>query len=543
MEGAGTMLKRNWVVVLMILTLASISFLSACSSSSPSNSTASDTTANGTTATPANKDPLVVNILLQDGGNKYAQQVKPGDVYYQEMSKMLTAYTGRPATVNIEMLDHNTYGQLLAVRFASGNIPDVWWTTRIDDPAHPKAVSDGVILQLNDLIDKYGPNIKKNVPESAWTDPKLSKDGKIYALPKMAPAPNIAVLLYRKDWLDKLGLKEPQTLDDYLAYFAAVKATDLNGNGIHDEIGYIMRKDMMFSEAFFGYFGAYPGTWQYVNGQFIPDIINPKMKDAVAFYKKLYDNGYINKDFLTTTTPDWTKLKTSDKAAMWSHQSLDLINGDDPATFADPNDVKVYPLPGPKNAQGKINYTPEATGVNAVYAISSKAKHPEDIIKFFDWMWSDDTAKNNFLNFGIENKNYTVANGKIVWSPNAKENTDLAVKGFYQTMINLSKDVRLSDIAVGQSSYQDVVKLAEKYASENTFKDESVFMPVPSNMKTHPELGDKDGSLFMDMFAKVVTGKEPIDTAFNKFVTDWKSRGGDQAIKEATDWYKAYYKK
>jgi hypothetical protein len=158
-------------------------------------------------------------------------------------------------------------------------------------------------------------------------------------------------------------------------------------------------------------------------------------------------------------------------------------------------------------------------------------------------MWSDDTAKNNFLNFGIENKNYTVANGKIVWSPNAKENTDLAVKGFYQTMINLSKDVRLSDIAVGQSSYQDVVKLAEKYASENTFKDESVFMPVPSNMKTHPELGDKDGSLFMDMFAKVVTGKEPIDTAFNKFVTDWKSRGGDQAIKEATDWYKAYYKK
>jgi hypothetical protein len=47
----------------------------------------------------------------------------------------------------------------------------------------------------------------------------------------------------------------------------------------------------------------------------------------------------------------------------------------------------------------------------------------------------------------------------------------------------------------------------------------------------------------MDMFAKAITGKEPLDAAFDGFVKEWKRRGGDEAIKEATKWYADFHKK
>ena len=43
-------------------------------------------------------------------------------------------------------------------------------------------------------------------------------------------------LVIRRDWLDKLEMDLPETLDDWLAYLRAVKATDLNGDGLNNEI-------------------------------------------------------------------------------------------------------------------------------------------------------------------------------------------------------------------------------------------------------------------------------------------------------------------
>jgi hypothetical protein len=65
-----------------------------------------------------------------------------------------------------------------------------------------------------------------------------------------------------------------------------------------------------------------------------------------------------------------------------------------------------------------------------------------------------------------------------------------------------------------------------------------MYMPNLEALTTRPELGIGSGTLFLDMFAKVITGKLDLDTGFENFVAEWKKRGGDQAIKEATEWYK-----
>lgn len=58
-------------------------------------------------------------------------------------------------------------------------------------------------------------------------------------------------------------------------------------------------------------------------------------------------------------------------------------------------------------------------------------------------------------------------------------------------------------------------------------------------LQARPELG-RNG-LFLEFTARVITGKDSVDS-FDSFVADWKKRGGEQLIKEATDWYKSVNK-
>ena len=51
------------------------------------------------------------------------------------------------------------------------------------------------------------------------------------------------------------------------------------------------------------------------------------MKDAMKFYKMLYDNGYINKDFINVKDADWSKAIQDDKVATWSHDLRNLNSG------------------------------------------------------------------------------------------------------------------------------------------------------------------------------------------------------------------------
>lgn len=526
-------MNKRLLVLLLISSIGTATVLTSCSDSN-SAAQSNDT---------APKKPIDITILMQDGGNQYAQNVPEDDKYYKELSRLFSEYTGTPYNVKFEMVSSSIYDKQLAIRFASGDIPDVMWTPRIDSATHPKAVEDGVFLELGSLIDQYGPNLKKNIPPEAWKDPRVSKNGKIYAIPKMAALPNTLVMLYRKDWLDKLGMKEPKTLDEYLAFFEAVKVQDMNGDGDpNDEVPFAMRKGLAFSEAFFGYFGAHPDSWQYKDGKFLPNLIVPEMKDAIRFYKLLYDKGYVNRDTMFTMKDnDWGELIHQGKVGMWYHQVQVLASGGQ-ELFNDIN-ATIGVLPGPMNAQGKVNVVPERTGVNNVYAISSNANHPEDIIKFFDWAYSNDTAKNNFFAYGIEGINYKVNNGVIDWDPNSKVNTDKGTRAFYQAMINPAGDYRLSPMVINKGKFAQLTQKGIDYTKMNAFKDESMYMPSPELLKSKPELGYRDNSLFMDMFVRVLTGREPLDSAFDKFVSDWKRSGGEQVIQEATRWYQNFYRK
>ncbi|WP_246067440.1 extracellular solute-binding protein [Paenibacillus koleovorans] len=484
--------------------------------------------------------PFELTILMQDGANEYAKNAKPDDMYMKELSKLYSNHRGAPYKINFEILRHDDYFKQLTVRFASGEFPDIMWTDAIGNSAHPTAAEDGIFLDLTELINQYGPNLKRDIPEYSWKDPKISKDGRIYGLPKMAALPNTTVDFVRNDWLKKLNMGLPQSLQDYLNYFEAIKTHDLDGNGQLDEIPYVVRGNFQYSTSFFGYFDAYPTVWKYRDGLFQPNLILPEMKDAILFYKLLYDKGYVNRNMFTLKASDWDQLIRTGKAGMWQHQVQALMNIFDSTTQTELN-WDITALAGPRDLKGNAYLVPEQTGVNAAYVIFSKAKQPEEIIRFFDWLHSDDTEKNRFFAYGIKGHNYMETGGRITYDPLARVNKEKEAATFFQVMINPTGDNRLSPLLVHMSKNAVKVEDAIRMARTNTIDTESLYMPTPSAIRINPELAFSENSLFMDMFAKVVLGRESIDTAFDKFVADWLRRGGREAIQEATAWYELEY--
>jgi putative aldouronate transport system substrate-binding protein len=543
-------IHRKLSLLLLVLLLSMTTLFTACSntdgepSANQTNQNQPDNTTNANTNTnsetdkkPAEPVPASFTILSNDGGHAYAKQAQKDDVFYKEMSKLFSEYIGQPTTINFEFIPAADYAQQQTVRFASGAIPEVVSSTSISDKGHPTAVENGIFLPLNDLIDKYGPNLKKNIPDYIWKNPRISKDGKIYAVPKMLTPINPAALYVRGDWLEKLNMKKPETLDEYLAFFEAVKNTDLNENGKQDEFGYTVRGGWGFSNHFFYAFGLAPGSWHEVNGEFIPDIINPKMVEAVKFYKKLYDNGYIPKDYLSYKAADWTNSIRSGRAAVWSHDIRNLASSWATQHFVEKDKVKVDVLPGFKNEKGEVILGPKGLGVAKVFMITKDTKHPERFIQFLDWTYSDDPAKNKFFSFGIEGRNYTEENGTIKWDSTTEQN--VLEKAFHQTMIYPGGDARMNIEVLEKQGGVDlnVLKQGMEYAANNLYDDPSINMPALESMKTRPELTHTPGSLFQEMLAKAITGKEDVNKAFNDFVAEWKKRGGDEVIKEATAWY------
>src|SRR3989449_4964517 len=197
-----------------------------------------------TAAAGASAEPLTLPIVKQPLSLSYwapmSSNVSPTMKSFGEIAcyRELEKRTG----IHIEF-QHPPLGQeteqfnLVA---ASGKYPDVieynWLTNAPGGPA--RFLRDGVIVRLNDLIDRYAPNLKRVLGEhTEWRKMIVTDDGDIYAFPFIRSDPLLLVsagLAVRQDWLDKLNLKMPTTLDEWRGMLATFRQRDPNGNGKTD---------------------------------------------------------------------------------------------------------------------------------------------------------------------------------------------------------------------------------------------------------------------------------------------------------------------
>lgn len=184
--------------------------------------------------------------------------------------------------------------QKKSVAIASGEIPDFMIVNS----------SQLSLLAKSDLINRnIGEVFKKYASDElmAWTtgegDAALeaaTDKGEIIAIPLVDSSIDKAPMLWiRRDWIKKLGLEMPKTLDELYNVMVAFRDQDPDGNGKDDTIGMVFHNNFLSAGlgdgvGVFNGFGAYPTAWiEDGNGGLVYGSVKEENKDALNFLAKM----------------------------------------------------------------------------------------------------------------------------------------------------------------------------------------------------------------------------------------------------------------
>jgi putative aldouronate transport system substrate-binding protein len=480
------------------------------------------------------KEPVKIKVALETGGAAYIQGHEDinNDVYVKKLEESANV------DLSLEVLPHENYEQNMQLLLAGGELPDLLQTKGINQPEIAPALDAGVLMPLNELLEKYGKNLLKKIPKESWDNPRVSKDGQIFGIPQDNPVLNSTVTYIRKDWLDKLGLEIPKTVDEYLEVLRAFKTKDPNGNGLQDEIPFSARKNFSFGFSFFGAYDVQPESWSYEGGKLIPNIIKPEMKEALEVYKTLYEEKLLDNEFLVQEGKDWdAKIIGGALVGMWAHSSASPDSWLTRIQESHP-EAEIAIIPSPVIPGGKPGgvYPLGSTVSDFVWTIPEGSENAIETIKFLDWFYQEGNEEaDKFFLYGIEGQDYSVENGALKYKYPAI-NEEAQRQFMYQQWVHFTgpKEYLTNEEFVKNKPHGELIYSSLQVADEEGLIDDGADMPAMETLKARPELA-YDG-LWLEFAAKVVTGKESVDK-FEDFVADWKNRGGDQLIEETTKWY------
>jgi putative aldouronate transport system substrate-binding protein len=256
------------------------------------------------------------------------------------------------------------------------------------------------------------------------------------------------------------------------------------------------------------------------------------MQKALQTYKTIYDEGLMSKEFLTQTKVQYQNTINTGKAGMFQASANNLIPLQNGLKKNVP-DAKLDIIPSPVGPDGLGGYG-LIDEVTRAFVITKKTKNPEVIIKFFNWMLTDEAAK--FFTYGLEGVDHTVENGVIKYDPKTDE--QIRAESFRGWMWNIQDNTYpkliLEATPEGRKLIQDFKGIVAKEGRE-TIR----FNPPLTTLDSKPTLNMNAGipPLVLEAMSKMVVGERPISD-WPKVVTQWKQQGGDQGLAEAAAAYK-----
>ena len=329
--------------------------------------------------------------------------------------------------VDIEFT-HPVVGQTseqLNLMLASRELPDIIQYQFYQYPGGAqKAIDDEVIISLNDIMDEYAPNLSKYLSENADVDKEVKTDeGNYYCFPNIYGDEYLLTYtgpIVRKDFLEKVGMERPETIDEWYAVLSAFK-TQLN-----IESPFSARLDGLvntFAQAF-----GVSGSSMYIDGgkvKYAP--YEAGYKTFVETMRKWYSEGLIDKNIASLDSKTVSQNVLNSYTGATSGNTSGGI-GKWMGAMKDTPEFQViaakYPVinKGDKPFAGhRINkYLPFGSA-----SITTQCKNVELAAKVLDYGYSDEGRM--LFNFGIEGEHYNMVDGYPTYSEYMTNNPDNAL--------------------------------------------------------------------------------------------------------------------
>ncbi|UKS24130.1 extracellular solute-binding protein [Paenibacillus sp. HWE-109] len=391
-------MRKNATLAIILST----SLLAACSN----NSSSPETTPTGGASSKPAAAPIKIEIMQDETVSSADGPGFPKDDFIKnELNKKLN--------IDLTMtLDTSDYLAKLNTRMAGGNFPDVMLLMKEQVQQYAQ---NGVLLDMGPYLDKLT-DYKKFV--GADDVKKGVVSGKQYALPK---APGFATNTYwiRKDWLDKLNLAVPTTVDELFNVAKAFTENDPDGNGKKDTLGITGVGIDTFAPVF-GAYGVTPSaaTLTVLNkDKIVNSLYDPAMKDALTTVKKFIDAGVVDPEFMSNK-PNTSKDKAFQGKIGIIFDGWSGIIKDTTVKIwkqANPNAdwIQLTAPKGPNGLQYASKVDIASTGKMLAFP-KALEKQPEKINKIIELLnYVSTTEGNRLVDYGLKDVHYKVDGDKI----------------------------------------------------------------------------------------------------------------------------------
>lgn len=473
--------------------------------------------------------PVKLTYWGQLNSNVSATHANLGET---ELAKKLEELTG----VEIEY-QHPPEGQSseqFNLMVGSGELPDIMEYNWFGYPGgQGKAVEDGVILELNDLIDEHAPNFKKILESDELID-KMSKtdDGK-YTMFPFIRGDELNLVFYgpimRKDWLDDLNLEIPETIDDWydvLSKFKTEKgaAAPFQGNDIP----------------------KMASAFDIVDGFYVEDgdvkygPIEPGYKDYLTTMNKWYAEGLLDPDYaaLDATARD-AKATNGETGAFFGYGGSTILRYLTSMKDEDPQyDLVGVPYPAKEKGGKAFNGNKDFPVVSHGFAITTACKEVEIATKWLDFGYSGDGTGIGgegymLYNFGIEGESYEIVDGYPKYTELITDNPDGLSMG--NALGNYAKSMYSGPMVQAREYHEQYQHLPQQIeAAENWMKadDSHRLVPTTPTAEENEKLVDimNEVNTYVDeMRLKFIMGQEPLEK-YDEFVDNLKKLGIEDVI-------------
>lgn len=473
------------------------------------------------------------------------------------------------SVINVQNVDafeanDSQYDTNVSMVISMGSLPDIMVVSSQDEVE--QLVEAGLIEDLTESYNNCISDRIRKMYESYGDSLKdmVTYDGKIMALPEtnITDGPNLVWL--RKDWMDKLGLSEPHTIDDVVNIVKHFISEDPGNNGVDasgkpNTVGLAVDTDVTgecgYSSEFlldiiFACFGAYPKQWiMNDDGEIVYGSVTDEAKEALSYINSLYNQGVIDNDFLLRTSTNICELIENGLCGSffgpWWAPNNPLAN----AVSRNP-DADWQPYLIATDSDGTTSYHSQNPCYKYV-VVRKGYEHPEIAAKMisvmFDKVRFDCTDSEEFKNYyqiNVEptarplsinvdyNNALSICYRNIDAAISGRKNPDsleLLERSFYDACSEYIKNANKT--STQWAAYMSRIKACSLIAQDNIKVVDSLYFKTTDTMKSHWwRLKAKEKEAYL----KIISGEEDI-SYFDTFVKEWNEQGGQTITSEVSE--------
>ncbi len=517
--------------------------------------------------TPFGRYPELITYSLGKMTGENNSNMPEGDTYENNAyTRYLKDYLNIQNKNSFEVSDNDGYDDVVNMAIANNNLPDIMVVSdletleklvRLDmvedlSEVYEKCTSD----RIKEMYNSYGEAIFDNV----------TFDGKIMALPEtnIEDGPNL--LWLRKDWMDKLKLKEPTTLDEALDVIKEFVTKNAGGNGV-DTVGLVCDANLTGecgysseyqTDIIFANYNSFPKQWIYnAKGEVVYGSVQPEAKKALEKLHSMYEEKILDNQFLLRTTTNIIELINKGQCGSffgpWWTPNNPLMQ----AIQLDP-EANWQPYVIPTDGSGELKYYSQNPSYKYV-VVRKGYEHPEIAAKIistlFDYVRYEDKDAQEIVKYYQQNVDpsarpiainidYSDALNQcyenITDTLNGKKEADeleLLESSYYLSCQSYLAATKKKEKVTAEdwSAYMSRIEACSLINKANTKKVESLYFGTTETMQSE---WWKLENMEKKAYLEIVTGEKPIEY-FDEFVKEWNSSGGNTITKEVSDIVKA----